>query len=112
VVEIELVETPETELRERLLGGLLKGFMLGTMGMGDGEWTVERLAVLAELDGKEDDEREDTSSLIMSTRWSARERLAKRRTLLYRISVRGTGNVRNQGRANIIFYLSSAFQLI
>jgi hypothetical protein len=42
--------------------------------------TVEPLIVLAELEAADEEAREETSSLIMSRRWRARERRAKQFT--------------------------------
>jgi hypothetical protein len=52
--------------------------------MGDdcGGLTVELLVVLAELDAIEEDARDDTSSPMISKRWRARERRAKRLTFM------------------------------
>jgi hypothetical protein len=57
---------------------------------GDGEVTVDPLIVLlAELEGTEEDARDDRSSLMMSKRWSSRERRAKRWTLVRKVSTEG-----------------------
>jgi hypothetical protein len=82
---------------------------------GDGEVTVDPLIVLlAELEGTEEDARDDRSSLIMSKRWSSRERRAKRWTLLRKVSTEGKMRRRSDkaGTTNVVFYLATPFFLI
>jgi len=85
-VELVLVLAPDTEdeelegVKERKLSGLLNGLRLR---VSDGwEELVTVWLLRAELDATEEDE-EETSSLIMSTRWRARERRAKRVILMW-----------------------------
>jgi hypothetical protein len=91
VVDADVVEVPDIELPDRDLSGFLKGFRpwpwlcpsgLERNGNRDCEVTVEPLFMLAELDATEEESRVETSSLMMSRRWWALERRAKRSTLM------------------------------